>query len=126
MFCKFLHEDSTSRTNEVYHDVANEKSYKIETKRNFGNAYSGHLFIHFLGYTRYATSYWKNAKGPMQFHEKLRPGEALERAWFGDIRLIGMYFLGDSSHMVRLIARNLNMVKRNGSEEGQNGLLDDD
>ena len=35
----------------------------------------------------------------MQFREKLRPGEALERAWFGDIRLIGMYFLGDSSHM---------------------------
>ena len=37
----------------------------------------------------------------MQFRKKLRPGEALEWAWFGDIRLIGMYFLGDSSHMVQ-------------------------
>ena len=42
---------------------------------------------------------WKDVKGPVQFHEKLKPGEALESAWFGDIRLIGMYFLGDSSHM---------------------------
>ena len=39
LFSKFLHEDSTSRTNEVYHDVANRKSYKIETKRKFGNAF---------------------------------------------------------------------------------------
>ena len=61
-----------------------------------------HIFIiYFFGYTRYATSYWKDVKGPVQFREKLRPGEALEWAWFGDIRLIGMYFLGDSSHMYK-------------------------
>ena len=35
------------------------------------------LFIFFV-YTRYATSYWKDVKGPVQFREKLRPGEALE------------------------------------------------
>ena len=56
-------------------------------------------FLFFSGYTWYATSYLKDVKGPVQFREKLRPGEALEWAWFGDIRLIGMYFLGDSSHM---------------------------
>ena len=55
--------------------------------------FSGHLFIHFFSYTPYATSYWKDVKGPVQFREKLRLGEALEWAWFGDIRLIGMYFL---------------------------------
>ena len=31
-----------------------------------------------FGYTRQATSYWKDVKGPLQFRENLRPGEALE------------------------------------------------
>ena len=56
------------------------------------------LSYFFFSYTRHTTSYRKDVKGPVQFREKLRPGEALEWAWFGDIQLIGMYFLGDSSH----------------------------
>ena len=39
LFSKFLHEDSTSKTNEIYHDVANGKCYKIETKRNVGDTF---------------------------------------------------------------------------------------
>ena len=61
--------------------------------------FSRHLFIYFFGYARYANFFSKDVKGPVQFHEKMSPGEALEREWFGDIRLIGMYLLGDSSHM---------------------------
>ena len=50
-------------------------------------------------YSSYATFPWKNTKTFWQFDEKMSPGEASLWIWFGDIRLIGMHFLGDSSHM---------------------------
>ena len=36
------------------------------------------------------------------FCEKMSPGECLLWTWFGNIRLMGMYFLVDSSHMSKL------------------------
>ena len=52
------------------------------------------FFIYFFGYTRHATFYWKELKRPLPFREKLRPGESLKWAWFGDFRLIEKNFMG--------------------------------
>ena len=41
LFCKLLLLYGTYRKIGVYHDIANGKSYKVETKRNFGDAYYG-------------------------------------------------------------------------------------
>ena len=41
LFCKLLLLYGTYRKIGVYHDIANGKSYKIETKRNFGDAFQG-------------------------------------------------------------------------------------
>ena len=50
-------------------------------------------------YSRHGTSRWKDAKGFMDFFEKMCPGDPPVWTWFGDIWLIGMYFLVDSSHI---------------------------
>ena len=59
----------------------------------------GHLFENVFIYSRHATIHWKNAKGFVHLLEKMSPGERPLCSWFGDNRLIGMYFLVDSRHM---------------------------
>ena len=39
LFCKLLHLYDTYKKIGVYHDIAYGKYYKIETKRNFGDAF---------------------------------------------------------------------------------------
>ena len=41
LFCKLLLLYGTYRKIRVYHDIANGKSYKMETKKNFGDAFYG-------------------------------------------------------------------------------------
>ena len=65
----------------------------------FGLIFFGHLLENVFTYSWLATFNWIKAKGFVQFFKKMNPGERSLCAWFGDIRLIGMYFLEDSSHM---------------------------
>ena len=47
LFCKLLLLQGTYRKIGVYHNIANGKSYMIETKRNFRDAFQGAKNAHF-------------------------------------------------------------------------------
>ena len=72
-------------------------NYSQFLTKNFD--FLGHFLENVFTYSWYATFHWKNAKGFVHFFEKMSPGERPLWTWFGDIRLIGMYFLVDSIHM---------------------------
>ena len=59
----------------------------------------GHPVKYFFTYRRSRVHQWPEKKDPVKFRAKLRSGEGVEHECFCDIRLIGMYILGGSSHM---------------------------